>query len=222
MKFSKGMTLLENEMHKNKTNAFYWNALGTCYSLNKDYSKAMFYYDLGVEALTLIKDQTKTLAEATLANNIGLIHLNFKRYNEAYDSFKKANLLLPNFMTPQFNIAQLYIEFNENEKALEILKRLEARNPDDVDLLYSLSLVYLRKNEMDKSFQAISRVKSDYLNRPDIVGIYAYNLMRKNRLSEARDIIEKRMYADEYNQRNKQLLAEINQKIKEQSKTEKK
>ncbi|MGZ3788764.1 MAG: tetratricopeptide repeat protein [Bacteriovorax sp.] len=220
-KFMKGMSLLESEMHKNKTNPFYWNALGTCYSLNKDYSRALFYYDLGVEALPLVKDQSKVLAEATLANNQGLVHLNFKRYSEAYDSFKRADDLLPNFFTPKFNMAQLYIEFNENEKALDILKKLEAKNPDDIDLLYSLSLIYYRKNDMDKSYAAITRVKPTYLNRPDIVGLYAYNLMKKNRLSEAREIIEKRLYADEYNQRNKILLEEINQKIKEQTKNQK-
>ncbi len=220
-KFTKGMSMLEAEMHNNKTNAFYWNALGTCYSLNKEYPKALFYYDLGVEALPMIKDQSKSLAEATLANNIGLIHLNFKRYNEAYDSFKRANTLVPNFFTPQFNIAQLYIEFNENDKALEILKKLEQKNPDDIDLLYSLSLIYYRKGDLDKSYAAINRVKPDYLNRPDIVGLYAYNLMKKNRLEEAKQIVERRLYADEYNQRNKILLEEINQKIKEQSKLEK-
>jgi predicted Zn-dependent protease len=215
------MGILEVEMHKNKTNPFYWNALGTCYSLSKDYTKALFYYDLGVEALAIIKDQSKVLAEATLANNIGLIHLNFKRYNEAFDSFSRSKNLLPNFFTPQFNIAQLFMEFNENDKALEILKKLEVKNPDDIDLLYSLSLIYFRKNDLDKSFAAIQRVKSTYLNRPDIVGLYAYNLMKKNRLAEAHEIIEKRLYADEYNQRNKILLEEINLKIKEQAKSEK-
>ncbi|MBC7540722.1 MAG: hypothetical protein H7281_18020 [Bacteriovorax sp.] len=220
-KFTKGMGILEAEMHKNKTNPFYWNALGTCYSLSKDFTKALFYYDLGVEALPKILDQSKVLAEATLANNIGLIHLNFKRYNEAFDSFSRSKTLLPNFFTPQLNIAQLFIEFNENDKALEILKKLEVKNPDDIDLLYSLSLIYFRKNDLDKSFAAIKRVKADYLNRPDIVGLYAYNLMKKNRLTEAREIIEKRLYADEYNQRNKILLEEINQKIKEQAKSEK-
>ena len=50
--------------------------------------------------------------------------------------------------------------------------------------------------------------------------MYAYNLMKKNCLTEARNIIEKRLYADEYNQRNKLLLEEINQRIKEQAKLE--
>lgn len=218
-KTTKGLSILEAEMHKNKTNPFYWNALGTCYSLSKDFTKAFFYYDLGVEALPMVKDQTKVVAEATLTNNIGLIHLNFKRHNEAFESFKRSSSLLPDLVTPQFNIAQLYIEFNENDKALEILKRLEAKNPDDIDLLYSLSLIYFRKNDLDKSFTSIKRIKPDYLNRPDIVGLYAYNLMKKNRLTEAKDIIEKRLYAAEYDQRNKILLEEINQLLKEQSKT---
>jgi tetratricopeptide (TPR) repeat protein len=220
-KFTKGMGILENEMHKNKTNPFYWNALGTCYSLSNNYNKAIFYYDLGLEALPLVKDQSKVLAEATLVNNLGLIHLYFKRYNEAFESFSKARNLLPSFFTPQFNISQLFIEFNENDKALDILKKLEVKNPDDIDLLYSLSLIYFRKNDLDKSFAAIKRVKTNYLNRPDIVGLYAYNLMKKNRLIEAREIIEKRLYADEYDQRNKILLEEINQKIKKQAKSEK-
>ncbi len=221
-KFTKGMNLLETEMHKNKTNPFYWNALGTCYSLSKDFSKALFYYDLGIEALPMVKDQSKVLAEATLTNNLGLIHLKFKRYNEAYDSFTRSKTLIPNFFTPQFNIAQLYIEFNENDKALEMLKKLELKNPDDIDLLYSLSLLYFRKNDLDKSFSTIQRIKSNYLNRPDIVGLYAYNLMQKNRLKEAKEIIEKRLYADEYNQRNKFLLEEIETKIKEQAKKDNK
>lgn len=220
-KTMKGLGLLEAEMHKNKTNPFYWNALGTCYSLSKDYTKALFYYDLGVEALAMIKDQNKILAEATLANNIGLIHLNFKRHSEAFESFKRSSELLPDFFTPKFNIAQLYIEFNENDKALDILKKLETKNTGDIDLLYSLSLIYYRKNDLDKSFSTIQKVKADYLNRPDIVGLYAYNLMKKNRLVEAKAIIEKRLYADEYDQRNKILLEEINQKLKEQSKTTK-
>ena len=219
-KTTKGLGILEKEMQKNKTNPFYWNALGTCYSLSQNYTKALFYYDLGVEALGVMKDQSKVLAEATLANNIGLIHLNFKRYNEAYDSFKRSSTLLPQFFTPEFNIAQLFIEFNENDKALEILKKLEKKNPDDIDLLYSLSLIYFRKNDLDNSYKAITRIKQDYLNRPDIVGLYAYNLMKKNCLTEARNIIEKRLYADEYNQRNKLLLEEINQRIKEQAKLE--
>jgi tetratricopeptide (TPR) repeat protein len=217
-KITKGLGILEIEMHKNKTNPFYWNALGTCYSLSKDFTKALFFYDLGLEAVPMVKDQSRALAEATISNNLGLIHLNFKRSSEAFEAFSRARTLLPNFFTPQFNIAQLYMEFNENNKALDILLKLQEKNPDDIDLLYSLSLLYYRKNDLDKSFATIKRIKTNYLNRPDIVGLYAYNLMKKNRLTEAREIIEKRLYADEYNQKNKILLEEINLKIKEQTK----
>lgn len=221
-KFTKGMNLLENEMNKSRNNPFYWNALGTCYSLSNNYSKALFYYGLGIEALSITNDKNKILAEATLYNNIGLIHLNFKRYNEAYNSFKKSSDLLPHFFTPQFNIAELFIEFNENDKALAILKKLEEKNQEDIDILYSLSLIYFRKNDLEKSFLALNRIKPNYLNRPDIVGLYAYNLMMKNRLTEAKEILEKRLYADEYEPRNKTLHEEINLKIKEQNKLAKK
>lgn len=223
-KMTKGQGLLEEKMQQNKTNPFYWNALGTCYSLSKDYTKAIFYYELGMEATRAgnkdFNDSQKKLAEAVISNNIGLIHLTFKRYNEAYDAFKKSNSIVPSYFTPDFNMAQLYIEFNENYKALDILKRLEAKNNEDIDLLYSLALIHFRLNDMDKSYNYISRIQRDYLNRADIVGLYAYNLMRKNRLVEAKTILEKRLYAAEYNQRNEMILDEVNQKIKDMPKVE--
>jgi tetratricopeptide (TPR) repeat protein len=219
-KMVKGQGLLEEKMHQNKTNPFYWNALGTCYYLSKDYTKSIFYYQLGLEATRAsnkdYSDSQKKLAEAVISNNLGLIHLTFKRYNEAYDAFKKANSIVPNYFTPDFNMAQLYIEFNQNDKALDILKKLEAKNHEDIDLLYSLSLVSFKQNDMDKSFQYVSRIQHDYLNRADIVGIYAYNLMRKNRLVEAKEILEKRLFAPEYNKRNEMLLDEVKQKIKDE------
>lgn len=218
-KVTKGEGILEEKMQQNKANPFYWNALGTCYSLSKDYTKAIFYYELGLEATRAgnkdFNDNQKKLAEAVISNNLGLIHLTFKRYNEAYDAFKKSNTIVPSYFTPDFNMAQLYIEFNENAKALEILKRLEAKNNEDIDLLYSLALIHFRLNDMDKSYQYISRIQRDYLNRADIVGLYAYNLMKKNRLVEAKTILEKRLYAPEYNKRNELILDEVNQKIKD-------
>ena len=218
-KITKGLGILEEKMHQNKTNPFYWNALGTCHAISKDYTKAIFYYELGLEATRSgnkdATDADKKLAEAVLTNNLGLIHLTFKRSNEAYDAFKKANSIVPNYFTPEFNIAQLYLEFNESTKALEILKRLETKNAEDIDLLYSLSLAYFKQNDMDKSYQYITKIQKDYLNRADIVGLYAYNLMRKNRLEEAKSILERRLYAPEYNARNEMILDEIKQKIKD-------
>ncbi|MBC7712669.1 MAG: hypothetical protein H7177_04995 [Rhizobacter sp.] len=221
-KITKGMGLLEEKMQQNKTNPFYWNALGTCNTLTKDYPKAIFYYELGMEATRSsnkdFTDADKRLAEAVISNNLGLIHLTFKRYNEAFDAFKKANTIVPIFFTPDFNMAQLYIEFNESGKALEILKKLEAKNGEDIDVLYSLSLAYFKQNDLDSSYKYITRIQHDYLNRADIVGLYAYNLMKKNRLVEAKTILEHRLYASEYNQRNELILDEVNQKIKDMPK----
>ncbi len=218
-KFVKGLTILEEKMHESKVNPFYWNALGTCYSLSKDLTKSVFYYELGLEAARSsskdVADSQKKIAEAVIINNLGLIHLTYRRFDEAYDAFKKANSLAPNFFTPEFNLAQLYLEFNDNNKALDLLKKLESKNGEDIDLLYSLALIYFRKNDLDSSYNYVNKIQKDYLNRADIVGLYAYNLMKKNRLPEAKAILEKRLYANEYNKRNELILDEVNQKIKE-------
>ena len=218
-KITKGLGILEEKMHQNKTNPYYWNALGTCQTISRDYTKAIFYYELGMEATRSgnkdFNDSERKLAEAVISNNLGLIHLTFKRSNEAFDAFKKANSIVPNYFTPEFNMAQLYLEFNESTKALEILKKLETKNNEDIDLLYSLSLAYYKQNDMDQSYKYITKIQKDYLNRADIVGLYAYNLMRKNRLEEAKAILERRLYASEYNSRNELILDEVKQKIKD-------
>jgi tetratricopeptide (TPR) repeat protein len=221
-KITKGLEILEDKMQQSKSNSYYWNAIGTCHSLNKDFSKAIFFYDLGLEASRSkskdLTDQEKKIAEAVVNNNLGLIHLAFKRYDEAYDAFNRSHELAPNYLTPEFNMAQLYVEFNDNSKALDILKRLEAKNSEDIDLLYSLSLVYFKMNDSEKSYQYITRIQKDYLNRADIVGLYAYNLMKKNRLEEAKQVLEKRLYSSEYNTRNELILDEVNLKIKDKPK----
>lgn len=222
-KIAKGLESLEEKMQLNKANPFYWNALGTCYFLKKDTDKAIFYYQLGLEATrdsnkAFLNDQKK-MAEAVIVNNLGLIHLNLKRFDEAFDSFNKAHLLAPYYFTPHFNMAQLYLEFDENEKALKILTALEQKNANDVDLLYSLSLVYFKLQDLDKSFFYVSKIDKDYISRPHIAGLYAYNLLKKNRLDEAHEIMAKRLYANEYNKRNEIILEEINEKIKEVSET---
>lgn len=223
-KISKGLSLLEASMHENKSNPFYWNAVGTCYTLSKDLTKGIFYYELGLEAAResnkALSESNRKTAESVITNNLGLIHLKFKRFDDAFDSFKKSNLLTPHYFAPQFNTAQLFIEFNENNKALTILKNLETKNSADIDLLYSLALIYYRKNDYDTSFSYVSKIQADYLNRADIVGIYAFNLMKKNKLVEAKAILEKRLYANEYNRRNELILEEVNQKIKDLPKEE--
>ena len=79
-------------------------------------------------------------------------------------------------------------------------------------------MIYFRLNDLNKSFEYVSRINNDYLNRADIVGLYAYNLMMRNRLVEAKTILEKRLYAPEFNKRNEMILDEVNQKIKDTSK----
>ena len=49
-KFTKGLNLLQENMEKNKTNPFYWNALGNCFYLQNNYAKAIFYYNMGLES----------------------------------------------------------------------------------------------------------------------------------------------------------------------------
>jgi tetratricopeptide (TPR) repeat protein len=208
-------------MTTEKANPLYWNALGVCFALSNELPKASFYYDLGLEATTLYKGSDKKLAEAALLNNLGLIHLNLKKYNDAFLAFKKAETLSPDLFSIQLNLSQLFLEFKHDDKALVILNKLENIRPGDIDVLYSLALIYSHQNEYEKALLTLSKIKSEKLNRPDIAGTYAFDLLKTNQLTEAQAVMEKRLTSspegdyEQYNKRNKALEKEISMRIKE-------
>lgn len=217
---SEGKSRLEKVMTNEKANPLYWNALGICYSLENQPLKANFYYELGLEASALYKSADRKFAEAALINNVGLIHLLHKRFNDAYVAFKKAEVLAPENFSIQLNQSQLFLEFKYDEKALNVLKKLESSRPGDMEVLYSLALVYSRKNEYEKALLSLAKINNELTVRPDISGILAYNLLQTNQLPEAMAVIDKRKNLDkyeEYNKRNKILEKEISAKLKEQS-----
>jgi tetratricopeptide (TPR) repeat protein len=221
--FEEGKSTLEKVMTTEKSNPFYWNALGICFALSNQLQKAMFYYELGLESVVLYKGTDKKLAEATLVNNIGLIHLYNKRFNESYFAFKRAEALAPDTFGIQLNLSQLLLEFKHDIKAMTILKKLEAMRPGDADVLYSLALVYSRSNEYEKALLTLAKITPETSTRPDVAGLHAFNLLKTNQLTEAKSIIEKRLTSygkgdfDEYNKRNKILEKEISAKLDEQS-----
>jgi tetratricopeptide (TPR) repeat protein len=217
-KFYKGKSILENQMHQEKNNPFYWNAVGTCYYLEDFPQKALFYFNLANESLKKYNGIDRDLAEANIQNNLGLLNLKFQRFNEAFDCFNAASNLAPNLLTPKINLAQVYLEFDQNLRAINVLETIENKSHGDVDVLYSIALAQYKLNEFDKSFYTISKINPTYLNRADIVGLYAMNLMKKNRYEDAKSILEKRNIAQEFESRNRNILESVTEIIKEQAK----
>jgi tetratricopeptide (TPR) repeat protein len=173
-KFFKGKQLFEDSMQQEKANPFYWNGLGTCYYLEGDMKKAEFFYDLGIEALKAYKLKDSIVAEASIENNLGLIHLSFNRFNDAFDAFTKSSKLVPSFITPKLNIAHLLIEFNQDLRALKMLKEIEDNARFDIDVLYAFALAHYRLGDFEQSFNYVSKIDKNFLNRADIVGVYAH------------------------------------------------
>jgi len=222
---AEGKKTLEKVMTNEKSNPQYWNALGLCYSLSQEPVKANFYYDLGLEAIGQYKGIDKKQLEATLLNNMALIHLSYKRFNDAYLTFKRAEALAPEIFNIQLNISQLLLEFKYDDKALVILNKLETLRPGDTDVLYSQALIYTRKNEYEKALVTLSKINSAKNTRPDIAGVYAFNLLKINQLTDALAVIDKTHNTKGYEEhisRNKVIEKEIEAKLKEQTLTQKK
>ena len=56
-------------------------------------------------------------------------------YPEALASFKSANKVSKNFLTPKYNLAQIYLKFGLYKKASPLLRGLLAKESRDIDFI---------------------------------------------------------------------------------------
>ena len=117
----------------------YWNQVGICHFLSKNYSKAFFYFEMALK-------KASKKASASIYNNMGVAHLNLKHYRRALHLFQKATGANPNSLIPKLNMAHLYINFNQHYKAKKILKALQRRHKKNTDIKRALATV----NKMEK------------------------------------------------------------------------
>ncbi len=215
-KFTKGLDLLIEQTDKNKKNPEFWNAIGTCYLLNSNKSKAQFYYNLALEANANSKDLQKDQIDSMIKNNLALILLESKRTNEAFDLLSEVIKKTPDFQTPKFNIAQIYLEYHQNENAIKIFEELKTRNNHDTDVQYALGVLYFRIKNYKKSYEALANIDSKYKKRADIAGLLALNLFQQKKYEEAKDVLKNSKANPIFDKRNNSLITIVENKIEEE------
>ncbi len=188
--FKKGLEILKKEMKREQENPNYWNHLGTCYYLNNQLAKAKYYFLISLE-----KGQNKKGRKAFLPayNNLGLVFLKLRSYDDALENFKLADgqgVLV----TPKFNMLQLYLKFGQLEKAYGLAHLLFKKSPKDVDVITSLGTIHILKGEFSMAKKYFEKVEDKYLMREDISGHYAIVLFKLGKLEEAKLILQKGQY----------------------------
>ncbi len=160
--FEDANKIFKEELDSKINNYLYWNQISTCYILKKEYTQARNFLNLALSRAKTNKQKSIVL------NNIGVIHLENKKYHEAKNYFRKSIELSKKSLTPRFNLAQIFLKFGLYGKAQSELKLLLKQNPKDVDFLNSKAHLELMQNNYKNALVYFNKIPKDYRSRDDI------------------------------------------------------
>lgn len=176
----KGLEQLRLMVGKEK-DANYWNMVGNCYYWSNEFTKAKFYFELGLSV-----DDKNT----DLLHNLALVELMQGRVQLATRDLIKIIQKDSSALLPRWNLALIYYSNKSPELALEQLKVLRLTIPNDplVNLLVIKS--YIALEDFENATATYAGIPSEYKNYTEFQNIYAYALIKKQSLNEAHKILQ--------------------------------
>jgi tetratricopeptide (TPR) repeat protein len=179
---------------------YYWLHIGNCFFMEKSWSKAQFYYRLGLESE---RPHIKSIA----LNNLGLLSFKFEQWEQGRDYLEKAIALLPAHKVPRFNLSQLYLQFGLYHRAIEVLGHECFRGDKDLDVYFSLANAHLFKGDLENAEKYFRMIPQNFKRREDIAATLALLQLKKGQLKEAKDTMRERERS------HVQQLTAVSQKI---------
>ena len=104
----------------------FWNQIGTCHLLKKNFRKSLLYYNRAREV---------EASYPPALNNMGVMFMMQKKPSKALEMFKNSISSSPLAKTPKFNLAQLYLEYGLFDKARPMVMALLNQSPEDKDVI---------------------------------------------------------------------------------------
>ena len=180
-----GLEQLRKQLAVKKDRPDYWNEVGLCYFMAKNYPIAAFYFDLA------IKKSPKGRPYIPAFNNRGVLHLQLGHYQQAQELFKAAHKKNPKLKVPQFNLAQIYLRFYLLGPAKEILQKLHKENDQDVDVIHSLGSLYLLEGNLSRSEALFKSIPREFQERQDIAWVRALSYYQQKKYRETLKVLKK-------------------------------
>jgi tetratricopeptide (TPR) repeat protein len=165
----------------------FFNEIGMCYFLGGREAKTEYYFQL-----SLTKARKAHFAPAI--NNLGVLKLKNRHYQEALSLFKQAAKKGGSIISPLFNMAQIYLEFNLADAALPILVSLNKKGSGDPDILLSLANVYLLKGQTNEALKMINSIPSNFSKRDDVGLARAIALFESKQYNEAKELLAEQQF----------------------------
>ncbi len=176
----KGLRIIKDEFKVNYS-AEYLNKIATCYMLSKNYSKALFYFQI-----SLGKDSKN----AKTYNNIGVLNAKLGHYYQAMSYFKKARELSPTAKVPKYNLATIFIKHAQYDSALQQLRDIYRDSNQDLDIIAAMGTAYLLKGDFRLAKHYFTKISSNRSSWSDIAFYKAQILIHEGKYKEAQKVVE--------------------------------
>lgn len=119
-------------------------------------------------------------------NNLGLLHLEAKRYEEAERAFKQAAAINPTYASPYYNLRRLYFETARYDEADEALVRAVRRGlRDGVGAVARAVADYQRLGLWDRALALLAKARDLFPQEPRFAAQQLALLVQGQRCQEA-------------------------------------
>ena len=179
--FSDAEKIMDEFYKQYKNHPSYWNQIGTCYYLRKDYRKALLYYN---------KSRSLSKRYAPPINNLGVLYQKQGFDQKALLAFKKASDLSSFSMTPIFNLAHMYLRYGFSKRARNLFESLLKKSSKDIDALAGLATSYLMDNNTKEAVAIFSKIPESARSRPNVGVNFSLALKLIGRPKDAIRVVE--------------------------------
>lgn len=154
--FKEAFSVADEKYSVFKKNPGYWNQIGNCYYLMKDYKKAIMFFN---------KAKGLNASYIPAVNNLGVVFQAQGDFKNALFFYKNAVNLASASKTPKFNMANMYLKFGIINKACSIFNALAASSPMDSDLLNARANCLLLNRNFSAAVSEFKKIPSDDLSK---------------------------------------------------------
>ena len=183
-KEEKGLENLKKDFLKRKDDPDYWNQIGLCYFLKKDYKKAVFYFDLSM------KTKKGKVPYLPALNNMGVVHLHLGHYQQSLNLFKRVTSYNSKLLVPRFNTSQIYLRFHRLAPAKKILEGLYRENKNDLEVIHSLGTLSLLEKNINRAYFLFHSIPKDELGRDDIALMKAITFYQQKKYKKSLSLLK--------------------------------
>lgn len=167
----------------NQDSPLYWNHVAACHIHHGQLAKAHFVLTYGLQK----KGTPQQLS--VLYNNLGLVSLKNRHFEQAKEHFERAHTLSPQSLVPRFNLAIVLLQFGHSHQAITHLEVVHRTNPKDQEVLSQLGIAYLLIGNHAQAYAYFNQLNEDYRRRGDLSAMMAINALKLGSPEQGRHIL---------------------------------